>query len=75
MFLGSKQTYDCPTENAMGKKGDVYHLGKPAIVGQFRFGEIGIASGIGAVNVHWVKGVFGRPAGYENNLCKWGSVE
>ena len=80
MFLGgSKQTYDCPTENAKGKKGDVYHLGKPAIVGQFRFGEIGIASGIGAVNVHWVKGgaqpPFGRPAGYENNLCKWGSVE
>ena len=54
-------------------------MGKPAIVGQFRFGEIGIASGIGAVNVHWVKGgaqpPFGRPAGYENNLCKWGSVE
>ena len=28
MFLGgSKQTYDCPTENTKGKKGDVYHLG------------------------------------------------
>ena len=74
MYLGgSKQTYDCPTENTKGKKGDVYHLGKPAIVGQFRFGEIGIASGIGAVNVHWVKGgaqpPFGRPLGYEDNLC------
>ena len=38
MFLGgSKQTYDCPTENTKGKKGDVYHQGKPAIDGQFRF--------------------------------------
>jgi len=80
MFLGgSKQSYDCPTENAKGKKGNVYHMGNPAVVGQFRVGEIGIASGIGAVNVHWMRGgaqpPFGRPAGYENNLCNWGMVE
>ena len=80
MFIGgSKQSYDCPTENAKGKEGDVYHQGKPAVVGQFRVGEISIASGIGAVNVHWRSGgaqpPFGRPAGYENNLCKWGMVE
>ena len=80
MYLGgSKSSYDCPTENAKGKKGDVYHQGNPAVVGQFRVGEIGIASGIGAVNVHWVSGgaqpPFGRPVGYENNLCKWGMVE
>ena len=80
MYLGgSKSSYDCPTENAKGKKGDLYHQGNPAVVGQFRIGEIGIASGIGAVNVHWVSGgaqpPFGRPIGYENNLCKWGMVE
>jgi prepilin-type N-terminal cleavage/methylation domain-containing protein/prepilin-type processing-associated H-X9-DG protein len=80
MFIGgSKSSYDCPTENAKGKKGDVYHQGNPAVVGQFRIGEIGIASGIGAVNVHWTRGgaqpPFGRPVGYENNLCKWGMVE
>ena len=79
MFIGgSKSSYDCPTENAKGKEGDVYHQGNPAVVGQFRIGEIGIASGIGAVNVHWGRGgaqpPFGRPAGYENNLCKWGMV-
>jgi prepilin-type processing-associated H-X9-DG protein len=38
-----------------------------------------LASGIGAVNVHWTRGgaqpPFGRPVGYENNLCKWGMVE
>ena len=72
----ASRVYDCPTENAKGKKGDVYHQGNPAVVGQFRVGEIGIASGIGAVNVHWVRGgaqpPFGRPAGYENNLCKMG---
>jgi len=76
---GSKSSYDCPTENAKGKKGDVYHMGNPAVAGQFRIGEIGIASGIGAVNVHWMRGgaqpPFGRPLGYENNLCKWGMVE
>ena len=80
MYLGgSKPIYDCPTENARGKKGDVYHQGNPAVVGQFRVGEISIASGIGAVNVHWTRGgaqpPFGRPVGYENNLCKWGMVE
>ena len=85
MFLGgSKQTYDCPTENARGKKGDIYHQGNPAIVGQFRVGEISIASGIGAVNVHWIRGgaqpPFGRPGAsvgqpYEDNMCKWGMVE
>jgi len=36
-------------------------------------------SGLGAVNVHWADArstpPFGRPAGYENNLCRWSRVE
>ncbi len=77
---GTKQTYDCPTETAKTPAGrrDVYHEGRDMIVGQFAPGEISIASGIGAVNVHWISGgaqpPFGRPVGYENNLCNWGMV-
>ena len=77
---GSKQTYDCPTETGKPSAGrrDVYHEGRDMIVGQFAPGEISIASGIGAVNVHWISGgaqpPFGRPVGYENNLCNWGMV-
>ncbi|MCI0540597.1 MAG: type II secretion system GspH family protein [Verrucomicrobiales bacterium] len=74
--------YDCPAE-----KQEVYAnartpTGKTPnyeVLGQFAPGEIDIPSGIGAVDVHWVAGgappPFGRPAGYENNLCRWGKVE
>lgn len=78
---GTTEIYDCPTESASGQGGrrDVYHEGDREIVGQFANGEIQFASGIGAVNVHWLPGgaqpPFGRPAGYENNLCNWSSVE
>jgi len=79
---GNPRLYDCPTE-----KEEVYASGKPpkakvakpSIVGQFAPGEIDIPSGIGAVNVHWNQGgappPFGRPSGYENNLCRWPMVE
>ena len=57
------------------KKGN----GNKAILGQFTDAEIDVPSGIGAVDVHWVAGgappPFGRPAGYENNLCRWPAVE
>ena len=74
--------YDCPAE-----KEEVYASAKPRpsskpspwVLGQFTAGEIDIPSGIGAVNVHWTIGgaqpPFGRPEGYENNLCKWSMVE
>ena len=36
-------------------------------------------SGIAAVDVHWSRGgappPFGRPAGYENNVCRWARIE
>jgi len=61
--------YDCPTERK-----EVYSNGDPTKVGRFVVGEIQIPGSIGAVNVHWmVNGAqppFGRPAGYENNLCR-----
>jgi prepilin-type N-terminal cleavage/methylation domain-containing protein/prepilin-type processing-associated H-X9-DG protein len=74
--------YDCPTE-----KEEVYASAKPpkaktaspSVLGQFAQGEISIPSGIGAVNVHWTMGgappPFGRPRGYENNVCRWPVVE
>ena len=74
--------YDCPAE-----KNEVYASAKPRpsarpspwVLGQFTPGEIDIPSGIGAVDVHWQSGgaqpPFGRPAGYENNVCRWGFVE
>ena len=41
--------------------------------------EIELLSGLGAVNVHWTQGgappPFGRPAGYENNMCRWPNAE
>jgi prepilin-type N-terminal cleavage/methylation domain-containing protein len=76
------RTYDCPAE-----KTEVYASAKPRpnakpspwVLGQFVPGEIDIPSGLGAVNVHWQIGgsqpPFGRPVGYENNLCRWGAVE
>ncbi|MCB1125271.1 MAG: prepilin-type N-terminal cleavage/methylation domain-containing protein [Verrucomicrobiae bacterium] len=76
------QIYDCPTE-----KQEVYASGKapkaptahPELLGQIQPGEIGIPSGIGAVNVHWLAGgaqpPFGRPAGYENNRCRTAAIQ
>ena len=68
------KVYDCPVETK-----EVYSKGDPKIVGQAERDEINIPSGIGAVNVHWTAGgappPFGRPAGYENNLCRWSAVE
>jgi len=84
-YLGSNPNlYDCPAE-----KEEVYANARPAgrktgpgnkaILGQFAAGEIDIPSGIGAVNVHWVLGgappPFGRPRGYENNICRWPGIE
>ena len=82
-FAGrAPRLFDCPAERT-----DVYanaraanaKVGNPAVLGQIVAGEISIASGIGAVNVHWSQGgappPFGRPAGYENNLCRWASIE
>jgi len=82
-YLGrSAKTYDCPVE-----KVEVYASGKPSnsktpspwVVGQPVAGEIEIPSGIGAVNAHWLAGgappPFGRPAGYENNVCRTSAIE
>jgi len=76
--------YDCPAE-----KWEVYAAGKlttntngPAkmeLRGKALDGEIRLPSGIGAVDVHWTLGgappPFGRPSGYENNVCRWNAVE
>lgn len=74
--------YDCPAE-----KEEVYASARPSktrpaspwVLGEFVRGEIDIPSGIGAVNVHWMFGgappPFGRPAGYENNLCRSTAIE
>jgi prepilin-type N-terminal cleavage/methylation domain-containing protein/prepilin-type processing-associated H-X9-DG protein len=82
-FVGKNpNVYDCPVE-----KDEVYASGCPAglkkgspwLIGQFASGEIDIPSGIGAVDVHWLKGgappPFGRPQGYENNVCRATSIE
>jgi prepilin-type N-terminal cleavage/methylation domain-containing protein len=82
-YLGrNPRLYDCPTEkeevyaNAKPPKGKA---ASPWVLGQFAAGEIDIPSGIGAVNVHWLTGgaapPFGRPAGYENNLCRSDSIQ
>ncbi len=76
------RVFDCPVE-----KEAVYAQGarakpkppRPDIVGLPVSGEIELLSGIGAVDVHWTFGgappPFGRPAGYENNVCRWPNVE
>lgn len=82
-YLGKNpRMYDCPSE-----KQEVYASAKPSnskqtnpsVLGQFAAGEIDIPSGIGAVNVHWMAGgaspPFGRPEGYENNVCRSTSIE
>jgi prepilin-type N-terminal cleavage/methylation domain-containing protein/prepilin-type processing-associated H-X9-DG protein len=78
----NRRVYDCPSE-----KEEVYAIGarakpktpNPDVVGLAVNGEIELLSGLGAVNVHWNPGgappPFGRPAGYENNLCRWSGVE
>ena len=78
----NRRVFDCPSE-----KEEVYAIGarakpktpNPDVVGLAVNGEIEILSGLGAVNVHWNQGgappPFGRPAGYENNLCRWPNVE
>ncbi len=76
--------YDCPAEReelyssgrAAGmRKGS----GNRALVGTFTAAEMDIPSGLGAVNVHWTLGgappPFGRPRGYEDNLCRFNSIE
>jgi len=81
-YLGkNKQVYDCPAEKA-----EVYSLGKrhmlpdaPQLAGLPVNGEIKLLSGISAVNAHWPRGgappPFGRPAGYENNVCRGDKIE
>jgi len=78
----NRRVYDCPVE-----KEEVYALGarakpnppRPEVIGLAVNGEIELLSGLGAVNVHWTQGgappPFGRPAGYENNMCRWPNVE
>ena len=74
--------YDCPAEKieqyASAKRPGAT-LATPQVLGQFVTGEIDIPSGLGAVNVHWTQGgaqpPFGRPEGYENNLCRWSMIE
>jgi prepilin-type N-terminal cleavage/methylation domain-containing protein/prepilin-type processing-associated H-X9-DG protein len=77
----SGKLFDCPKE-----RNEVYASGRTSTgqlatnaVGQFAPLEINIPSGIGAVDVHWLSGgappPFGRPAGYENNVCRWSRVE
>lgn len=76
--------YDCPTEKeesyALARRaGQKTGPGSKWLVGQATDAELDIPSGIGAVNVHWEAGgappPFGRPQGYENNVCRWSRVE
>ena len=71
---GNPAVFDCPTE-----KKDRYAKADSRYVGKLNSREITYSSGIGAVNVHWKIGgaqpPFGRPAGYENNVCKWSLVQ
>ena len=74
--------YDCPAE-----KLEIYASARPNktrppspwVLGQPVPGEIDIPSGLGAVNVHWTAGgaqpPFGRPVGYENNVCRTSMIE
>src|SRR2546427_10857498 len=81
-FVGkTTQVYDCPAE-----KDEVYSKGTraklipaPQLAGLAVDGEIKLISGIAAVDVHWTRGgappPFGRPAGYENNVCRYPRIE
>jgi len=76
------RVFDCPAE-----KSATYATGaratnrppRPDLVGLPLSGEIELRSGLGAVNVHWTDPLssppFGRPAGYENNMCRSSKVE
>jgi prepilin-type N-terminal cleavage/methylation domain-containing protein/prepilin-type processing-associated H-X9-DG protein len=75
--------YDCPSEKvesyASGRPANMKQgKGNRAILGTFVDAELDVPSGLGAVNVHWNAGgarpPFGRPAGYENNLCRWPQI-
>lgn len=79
----SPAVYDCPAEKiesyASGRASGVKQgPGNKSILGTFTDKELDIPSGLGAVNVHWNAGgprpPFGRPAGYENNLCRWPQI-
>lgn len=78
----SARVFDCPVEKtatyATGARAKP-KLPRPDVIGLPVSGEIELLSGIGAVNVHWTDGKssppFGRPAGYENNMCRWPRVE
>jgi prepilin-type N-terminal cleavage/methylation domain-containing protein/prepilin-type processing-associated H-X9-DG protein len=74
--------YDCPPEKVeMYSKGARDGIRPPRLdwVGEQVSGEIEILSGVGAVKVHWNAGgappPFGRPVGYENNMCRSPNVE
>jgi prepilin-type N-terminal cleavage/methylation domain-containing protein/prepilin-type processing-associated H-X9-DG protein len=75
------QVYDCPTEkDEMYSKGARSKLPPaPQLAGLAVNGEIKLLSGIAAVDVHWARGgappPFGRPAGYENNVCRTTRIE
>ena len=81
-FVGKNtRVYDCPAE-----KDEVYSKGTraklipaPQLAGLAVDGEIKLLSGIAAVDVHWSRGgappPFGRPVGYENNVCRWARIE
>lgn len=69
------EVYDCPAESQ-----DRYAGGPRDVVGQvYVAGETRLASGIGAVNVHWQMGgaqpPFGWSKSYEDNLCNWAKVQ
>jgi prepilin-type N-terminal cleavage/methylation domain-containing protein/prepilin-type processing-associated H-X9-DG protein len=79
---GGAKIYDCPAEHDESYASARPAKNRPAspwVLGQFVAGEIDIPSGLGAVNAHWQKGgappPFGRPAGYEDDLCRVSSVE
>jgi len=77
------RVYDCPSEKkevyALGARAGMNTPRRPEVIGRAVSGEIELLSGMGAVNVHWTSGTssppFGRPAGYENNMCRWPRIE
>ena len=80
----SPQVFDCPSEKVESyaqarRAGQKTGPGSNWLLGQATDAELDIPSGIGAVDVHWEAGgaqpPFGRPQGYENNLCRWSRVE
>ena len=80
----SARVFDCPAEReeqyaAARPANRRTGPGSPWVLGQFVDGELDIPSGLGAVNVHWTAGgaapPFGRPAGYEDNVCRASRIE